>query len=468
MPKNKNQQTETSIAIYILLAAVSFLIATVVYFNGPDFSIILGYFVLITLTTLFYNYRICFFTAVCSIISYGLIIGYLIHKGEYYPAPLNLILTLSYFLSVTAIAAWLVYKVKTKPPITTPFRAENKTQAILDSLIYGVILLDEKSQIIFLNKQAEKILDIKEEQVIGTRVDSDPKNQLPQNCRKVLSLGKNLMHYSSTDVKLKKPKDMTIHICTGPIKQKDKIIGTTIILRDITQEKESDKMKSELISIVSHQLRTPLSAVKWSAKMLLDGDVGEITPEQRSILAKGYRSNERMIHLVNDLLNVSNIEKGHFQYKFKPSPLEDLIENIINEFSYSLEEKNMTLKFKKPTKPIPKVIMDPSKIHIVLQNLLSNAVNYTPSGGKIEIRMKAKKPYMQTSIKDNGMGIPKNQQDHLFTRFFRADNAVRMQTEGSGLGLFIAKNIIEKHKGKIWAESEENKGSTFYFTLSLS
>jgi len=289
-----------------------------------------------------------------------------------------------------------------------------------------------------------------------------------KNLREILSAGKELEHFSTSEINLQKPNKMILQVTNAPIKKKKEILGTVKIIRDITHEKEVDTMKSELISIVSHQLRTPLSAVKWSVKMLLDGDIGKITKEQKSILAKGYRSNERMIHLVNDLLNISRIEDGRFQYKFLSASLEDLIVRTINEFNYFLEEKGTTLKFKKAAKPLPKVRIDPSKIHVVLQNILNNALNYTPSGGQIEISLKVEKSLLITSIKDSGMGIPKKQQEHLFNKFFRADNAVRMQTEGSGLGLFIAKDIIEKHKGRIWAESEENEGSTFYFSLPLA
>lgn len=468
MFKNKNQKTETSLAIYLLTAAVSFLIATVVYFNGPDTFIILSYFMLLVLVSLFYNYKICLFTAACSIISYGLIISYLIYRKIIYPSPWDLLLTLFYFLALTIIISWLLYKIQIKPRVASPFPLEDRTRLLLNSLVDGIIILDREGQPILMNRPAEKILGIKEREALNLKFTAGFSPESQQTLSQVIAAGQNLGDFSAIDIQISKPNLAILQIITTPIKQKDELLGKIKILRDITREKESDKMKSELISIVSHQLRTPLSAVKWSVKMILDGDAGKITREQKTILAKGYRSNERMIHLVNDLLNVSSIEKGRFQYKFMPTSLEDLIERLINEFSYSLEEKNMTLKFKKPQKPLPKVKVDSSKIYIVLQNILSNAVNYTPSGGEIEIKMRPQKSFMEVSIKDNGMGIPRDQQHRLFTRFFRADNAVRMQTEGSGLGLFIAKNIIENHQGKIWAKSEENKGSTFYFTVPLA
>lgn len=463
--RSSGGRTETSLGIYLLVAAVSFLIAVVVYYNGPEFSTILGYFMLLILVSLFYNYRISLFTAICSIVSYGIIISHLIYKQAISPQGLDLLVELGCFITATLILSWLIYKLQTKPQFLSPFPARDSLRTVLNSITYGVIILDRQNQIILLNEEAEKILGIKEREVRGISITTPSPKPSLQNLYQILTTEKGSLDFSTTTLQIQKPQKGTLQVITTPILQEDKNFGTVKIFQDVTHEEEINKMKSELIALVSHQLRTPLSAVKWSIKMLLDGDLGKITEEQRNILAKGYRSNERMIHLVNDLLNISRIEEGRFQYKFVSASIEDLIESTVQEFSYSLKEKRMALKFEKPPKPFLEVRMDPSKIHVVLQNILNNAVNYTPSGGKIEIQIKPLSKELEISIKDSGMGIPKNQQAKLFTKFFRADNAIRMQTEGSGLGLFIAKNIIERHKGRIWAKSEENEGSTFYFTL---
>lgn len=466
---HKNQKRETSFAIYLINGAVASLIAVVAYFNGPDLPVIVGYFVLIALTSLFYNYKVCLTTAACSMLSYGLIIGYFIQKQIIPFSPSELLIQLTYFLSVTAIVSWLVFKLQRATPGSTPsFEAQDKTRTLLNSLPDGAILLNHKKQIILVNHQAEKILGIKEDKILSTKNIGSFTHPSYQNLYKILTLGKESGSFSQEEITLEKPRKMVLQVMTAPIAQDKKQLGLLKMIRDITHEKEVDTMKSELISIVSHQLRTPLSAVKWGIKMLLDGDAGEVSKEQKDILAKGYRSNERMIHLVNDLLNISRIEEGRFQYKFAASSIENLVDTTIKEFSYFLEEKQISLKCQKSEKPAPPVWMDLTKIHVVLQNLLSNAINYTPTGGEIIINLKAQDPFIEVSIKDNGMGIPEDQKASLFQRFFRADNAIRTQTEGSGLGLFIARNIIENHKGRVWAESEENKGSTFYFTLPIA
>ena len=231
--------------------------------------------------------------------------------------------------------------------------------------------------------------------------------------------------------------------------------------------KEVDQMKTEFISVASHQMRTPLSATKWVLKMILDGDLGDLNEQQRDMLLKGYETNERMILLINDLLNVSRIEEGRFQYRFVRMPLEEVIDSVKQEVYNSFAKKDIELVYKKPKQLLPKVNIDPQKIRLVIQNLLDNAVKYTPSGGKVTLSLWSEEDRVMCSLADNGVGIPASQQSHIFSKFFRADNVIRMQTDGSGLGLFIVKNIVEKHKGEAWFESEEGKGMTFYFSLPV-
>jgi signal transduction histidine kinase len=237
-----------------------------------------------------------------------------------------------------------------------------------------------------------------------------------------------------------------------------------MILHDVTREKAIERMKTEFVSISAHQLRTPLSAIKWTLKMFLDGDLGELTKEQREFLEKTYKSNERMINLINDLLNVTRIEEGRYLYRPVLADIVPICQSVIDSYREEIEKKNLKFEFKKP-KELPKVRVDIEKISLAIQNLLENAIRYNREGGEIEIVLKEKEKEIEFSIRDTGIGIPKDQQNRVFTKFFRAPNAMRMETEGSGLGLFITKNIIEAHGGKIWFKSEEGKGTTFYFTL---
>jgi signal transduction histidine kinase len=250
------------------------------------------------------------------------------------------------------------------------------------------------------------------------------------------------------------------------VADKDEYLGIMKIFYNLTREKIIDKMKSEFISIAAHQLRTPLSAIKWVIKMILDGDAGKLNDEQKNLLSQGYASNERIIALVNDMLNVSRIEEGRFGYSFTPDKLDEALDIVVKSLANQIANKKIKLDLFLPPK-LPMVYMDKQKMVLVLQNILENAVKYTPEHGKIDIKVKNTNDNLEIAIKDNGVGIPQNDQAKLFSKFFRASNVMRMQAEGSGLGLFIVKNIIEKHGGTIICKSEEGHGTEFVFTLPL-
>lgn len=229
--------------------------------------------------------------------------------------------------------------------------------------------------------------------------------------------------------------------------------------------KEIDQMKTEFISVASHQMRTPLSATKWVLRMILDGDLGPLNTQQKELLAKGYQTNERMILLINDLLNVSRIEEGRFQYRFVHMSLEEVVESVIQEMAETIKKKEIKFEYQKPKVGLQRVNIDPQKIRLVVQNLIDNAIKYTPSGGKVSVFMRDEAAQIVLGVTDNGVGIPRDQYGRIFSKFFRADNVIRMQTDGSGLGLFIVKSIIEEHHGSVWFDSTEGKGTTFFFAL---
>ncbi len=241
---------------------------------------------------------------------------------------------------------------------------------------------------------------------------------------------------------------------------------------DLTKQNERfeqlNKDKSEFVSTVSHQLRTPLSAIKWTLDTLLKtNDVGPLTTEQRALLMKAYEYNERIINLIRDMLGVDRIESGAMGFSFLDIDIVDLVNNIIDEVGNESKRRNVGLVITKEEN-LPKVSIDPQKMRAVFQNLIENSLKYTKSGGTITIDFKLKDPNtMNVTVSDNGIGIPKDQQSNIFNRFFRADNAKALDPEGSGLGLFIVKTIITRHGGDMTFESEEGKGTTFHITLPL-
>lgn len=232
--------------------------------------------------------------------------------------------------------------------------------------------------------------------------------------------------------------------------------------------KKTNGIKSDLISISAHQLRTSLSALKWILKMFLDEDLGKMTNEQNSFIMKAYNSNERMTVLVNDLLTLSHTEDAIISYSFKKIDLLYLIEQTLFDFSGETTKKELELIFLKPEVAIPSVNCDEEMIRVVLQNLIENAIKYNNPKGKIFVSLKQEEDNAMVSIRDTGIGISPEDEGNIFKKFFRASNAKEKDTIGSGLGLFTVKNIIEHHKGKIWFDSNQTEGTTFFFSLPIN
>ncbi|MBX4210390.1 HAMP domain-containing histidine kinase [Candidatus Parcubacteria bacterium] len=229
---------------------------------------------------------------------------------------------------------------------------------------------------------------------------------------------------------------------------------------------ELDKAKSEFVSVVAHQLRTPLSAIKWTLNLLIQEDAGPLQNEQKVLLMKAYESNERILNLINEMLGVDKIESGKIDFTYLEIQISDLVQNVVSEMRSQIERKRLKLELD-IQKDLPKVFVDPQKMRAVFQNLLENSIKYTKSGGIIKMSLKQDGNALKVSIEDNGIGIPVEQQSNIFNRFFRAKNAIKIENDGSGLGLFIVKAIIERHGGTIDFESAENVGTKFHVTLPL-
>ncbi|MBI4128348.1 MAG: HAMP domain-containing histidine kinase [Parcubacteria group bacterium] len=239
-------------------------------------------------------------------------------------------------------------------------------------------------------------------------------------------------------------------------------------LRETKERNEViSNLKSRFVSVAAHQLRTPLSAVKWTTKLLLDQEFGTLNPEQQELLENGYTANERMIRLVNDLLNLARIEEGKFEYHFKELPATPLFEKLTNEFTPLADRRGITIQCEREIPDTMTIVADADKLFLALANILDNAVRYNLPNGRVVIRLTAKDDFLNVAVRDTGIGIAPDDADKIFSRFYRGANAVRTETEGSGLGLFLARNIIERHGGTIRFESKEGKGTTFFFTLPL-
>ncbi|MDO8600994.1 MAG: HAMP domain-containing sensor histidine kinase [bacterium] len=228
-----------------------------------------------------------------------------------------------------------------------------------------------------------------------------------------------------------------------------------------------DVMKSEFVSIAAHQLRTPLTGIRWSYIALLEKETGFLASEQRKIVEDGLRVTVRAIELVNDLLSVARIEEGRFGFNMAHQSMVLVVEKVYARFLNAAEEKGIRLLLETEKSALPHVLIDDEKIAILLENVLDNAVKYTSPGGEVLIRVMRDRDTIRVDVKDTGIGIPVDQQSRVFTKFFRGDNAQLFQTSGTGLGLYVAKNIAEKHGGTLTCESTEGKGTTLTLTLPI-
>lgn len=334
---------------------------------------------------------------------------------------------------------------------------------ITDYLTDGLLIFDSENKVILANPRVERFFEVREEDILDKSILdlSRFKDFKPV----VTFLGGGIKECYREDLKIR--ENFILQVTSVPVKNDGEKISTLVILHDVTRERLSDQMKSEFVTLAAHQLRTPTSAVKWSLQSLMSGDLGTLNAEQKKAIETAYITNDRVISLVRDLLDLAQIEEGKYISKTELADIEEIIQSVINENKQIIANRKLRVEFKRSETPLPKLMLDKEKIKIAIGNIFDNALRYTLAGGKVTISSFGSKKQVQVEVKDTGLGIPSDEQERVFTKFFRAENIRKMDTEGTGLGLYIAKNIIEAHEGKIWFNSEENKGTTFYFTIPV-
>ncbi len=350
--------------------------------------------------------------------------------------------------------------------------------AILESIGDGIIVTDSARTITFINRAFEVLTGWSGAEVIGRDIIS----VLPIESEHGHAGGQlgtiltDVLRGNTYGSDVTKPfyivrknrSRFAVSSTITPVWLHGAVIGLVTSIRDITKEMDMDKVKTEFVSLASHQLRTPLSAINWYTEMLLSGDVGPITEGQEKYLTEVYRGNQRMISLVNALLNVTRMTLGTFVLEPEMVDLVTLIHSVLLEQRPESDKKELNIStIFEPSVPI--IESDAKLLRMVMQNLISNAIKYTPQNGTIELSLcldPAGKHFL-FSVADSGVGIPESQHERIFTRLFRADNVRVNDTEGNGLGLYIVKAIIENSGGRVWFESEENIGSTFHVELPV-
>jgi PAS domain S-box-containing protein len=352
---------------------------------------------------------------------------------------------------------------------------KKKLQVTLESIGDGAFVVSVEKMIIFFNKAAEEITGYSREEVFGKEYRDALRFILEKDGSENFSFIEEAFktgdtHHATNHMLLlsKSGKEIPILNSAAPIKDSDgKVAGVIVVFRDISEERAMEKARRDFISLSSHQLRTPLTSIKWMADMFLKGDLGKLTDQQREFMNDLYQSANRMAELITALLNIARIESAQLRVNSETINPKKIYQDVSRELGALSKAKGHKITFKK-SKDLPEFKSDPRLLFEVLKNLLSNAIKYTPNKGEVEVFFSKKDKDALLSVKDNGFGIPRHQQDRVFQKFFRADNIVNLVTDGTGLGAYIVQQLVELLNGKIWFESEENKGTTFYVSLPIA
>jgi len=354
-----------------------------------------------------------------------------------------------------------------------------RMKTIFSSVSEAIFVTDTLGDLMLYNEAAKKSFEIPSNTGVGKNIsemfkltkENDkeiPKEQRPIN----RSMSENREQIVSKEdnffCKLPSGKRFPVVIIASPLRQSDRIVGSVSIFRDITSEKKLDESKNSFISTASHQLRTPLTSLRWFSEMLMEGDAGRINKNQKTFLNNIYEGVARMINLVNLLLQLARVEAGRVEIEPVAVNLSKMAENVAVAFKADLEKKKQKVAVEAVSGNVPDIYMDYDVAWQVLQNLISNAVRYSSEKGTIKVKIEKKDKFVELSVKDEGIGIPKNQQERIFEKFYRANNAMQAVPEGSGLGLALVKLLVEGWGGSVRFESKEGKGTTFYITVPLS
>lgn len=356
---------------------------------------------------------------------------------------------------------------------------KSNLQAVLASMNEALFVVDKDRNFVMFNTAFEHMTGLSRDTIFKYKNIDDvlkvfqngieiPIDERPTKI--VLQTGKLFTYGIEDNVSLQTlgGKKINVAIQAAPLAKDGATIGVVVVIRDINREKQLDEAKTGFISVASHQLRTPLTSMRWFAEMLINGDAGPITEEQKHFVERVYQGTDRMIALVNLLLQIARVEAGRLKVEPVPLDLKSTTQGVILTLRTGLENKKQKVEVTCQPDPLPVIPADQEVIWQCIQNMLSNANRYGPENSTIYVSIIQKGTMIEYSVKDTGIGIPKEQQSRIFEKFFRAENALKLVPEGSGLGLSLVKSLVEGWGGKVWFETEENKGTTFFFTIPLT
>ena len=353
---------------------------------------------------------------------------------------------------------------------------------LISSIGDGVIVVDPRLKVKEVNAPAAEMLHKRKTSMVGRPVwrfldVRDAKGKKTHNTIRI-ELGKLLRKAKQKrkvppttlpPVYVKFPGSVLPYAFTLSLIQNQygTVQGAILSFRDISTDVEVGNMKSEFVSLAAHQLRAPLTSIRWNIEMLLRGEVGPIAENQMEPLRDIYASNGRMLTLINDLLNVSRLESGRIRVAPVPVDLVQIAEEIKKELEGESRVGKVAVSVERDSsiKAGIKVPVDEGLFREIIKNFMANAIKYSPEGGKVTVKMSDEGKRYRVSVKDTGMGVPKKEQAHIFTKFFRAANAADKDPLGSGLGLYMVKMLAEASGGKVGFISKEGEGSEFFVTI---
>jgi PAS domain S-box-containing protein len=382
------------------------------------------------------------------------------------------------FVIVSIVIAVIADRLeRSKRELQAALQAEQESEARIRAITEGVTealaLISSDGRVLNVNRRFEEIFGAPRERVVGQRVEDirtlfdQVFPDTPDIYNLMTSGGGDAERQDSRFVNQRWPEPRELHLFSAPVRTDGQLLGRLFVFRDVTREREVDRMKTEFVSLVSHELRTPLTSIKGFTQMVLEGDAGEINEEVQEFLGIALNNTDRLIALVNDLLDISRIESGRVQLKSEAVDLNAAVETVAATMQGKLREKEQQLAVS--VDPAATCVTgDRDKLVQVLTNYVSNAHKYTEPGGSIRVVVSRQGDFARVAVSDNGHGIAPEDQARLFSRFYRVDNEMTREVGGTGLGLSIVKQLIELQGGEVGVQSELGAGSTFTFTIPLS
>jgi PAS domain S-box-containing protein len=340
---------------------------------------------------------------------------------------------------------------------------KKETDAVIRSIAEGLVVVDGKGNVVMMNPAAEKLLDVTKKEKIGKSVLADMKQEQLVSMVKESSDGKDkeieIMSNEDETKKILRSSSAVIEDENG------QTVGMVSMLSDITKQKELDEMKARFVANVTHELRTPMVAVQKAISLLLAKAAGNVTDTQQEFLDLAERNLKKLSRLIDDLLDLSKLEAGRMDVKKEPCQISNVIRDTVASLETWSSAKDIKVE-QKAQDGLPNVIIDPQRIGQVITNLIGNAIKFTPKEGLIIVKAVSREgKEIEVSVQDTGPGIPASDLDKVFDRFYQTGERNLTDVSGTGVGLSIAKEIVELHGGRIWAESEKDSGAKFTFTI---